>query len=164
MRINSTGNVGIGDTTPTEAKLTVGGDIFANVYFVCTQGTACSSDRRLKSHLTPLDSSLCRLASLTGVYYDWDRQSFPERNFPAGRQIGLIAQEEEEVYPELVRTDAEGFKSLSYDKLTAVLVEAVKELKKQNEALAEANKVQQDQIDLMRQEFEERLLALEQGR
>ena len=62
-------------------------------------------------------------------------KSFPQRNFPDTRQIGLIAQDVEKVLPELVHTDSDGYKSLSYDKLTAVLVEAVKELKAQNEKL-----------------------------
>jgi hypothetical protein len=47
----------------------------------------------------------------------------------------MIAQEVESVLPDLVSTDTEGYKSLAYDKMTAVLVEAVKELKAQNDAL-----------------------------
>lgn len=47
-------------------------------------------------------------------------------------QIGLIAQEVEHVFPELITTNNEGVK---YDKITAVLIEAVKELKAQNDAL-----------------------------
>ena len=49
--------------------------------------------------------------------------------------MGLIAQEVEKVIPELVRTDKEGYKAVSYEKLTAVLVEAVKEQQKQNDQL-----------------------------
>ncbi len=45
----------------------------------------------------------------------------------AGRTVGLIAQEVEDVAPELVHTDANGFKSVDYGRLTAVLVQAVKE-------------------------------------
>ena len=48
-------------------------------------------------------------------------------HFEEGRQIGLIAQEVEAVFPELVKTDSQGYKAVSYEKLTAVLVEAMKE-------------------------------------
>jgi Ca2+-binding EF-hand superfamily protein len=58
-------------------------------------------------------------------------------NFPDGRQIGLIAQEVEEVIPELVNTTDNGYKSVDYAKLVSVLVEAVKEQQKQIEALEE---------------------------
>jgi hypothetical protein len=48
-------------------------------------------------------------------------------NFPAGRQIGVIAQEVEKVIPEIVNTADDGYKSVEYAKLVAVLIEAVKE-------------------------------------
>lgn len=49
--------------------------------------------------------------------------------------MGFIAQEVERQVPDLVRTDAAGYKSVQYANVTAVLVEAVKELKKENEEL-----------------------------
>jgi hypothetical protein len=93
------------------------------------------SDRRYKTSITPIDSSLSKVEKLQGVYYDWDRSKWPKKNFPEGKQVGLIAQEVEKVVPEVVNTDKEGCKSLSYDKLTAVLIEAVKELEQENELL-----------------------------
>ena len=60
---------------------------------------------------------------------------FKNHNFPGGKQVGFIAQEVEKVLPEVVSTDSEGYKSVSYDKFSAVLVEAVKELKKENDEL-----------------------------
>lgn len=50
-----------------------------------------------------------------------------------GKQIGLVAQEVEKVLPERVSEDKDGYKGVSYSKLTAVLVEAIKESKAQNE-------------------------------
>ena len=69
-------------------------------------------------------------------------------NFSEGTHIGLIAQEVEEVLPELVDTDTDGFKSVAYANVVAVLIEAVKEQQKQI-----AN--QQEQITRLASELEE---------
>ena len=91
------------------------------------------SDQRWKNEIKPLDNSLNKIAALRGVSYEWKRDEFPDKNFSKGTQIGLIAQEVEEVFPELVHTEKEGYKSVSYSNLVAPLIEAVKELKEQNE-------------------------------
>jgi hypothetical protein len=52
-------------------------------------------------------------------------------------EIGLIAFDVEKVLPELVSTDSDGYKSIAYGKLTAVLVEAIKELQQQNDKMAQ---------------------------
>jgi Chaperone of endosialidase len=97
---------------------------------VTANGTTLTSDRRYKTDIMPIDSSLSKVSKLQGVYYNWDRAKWPKKNFPEGKQVGLIAQEVEKVVPEVVNTDKEGYKSLSYDKLTAVLINAMKELEK----------------------------------
>ena len=56
---------------------------------------------------------------------------FPENEFSEKRQIGVIVQELEQAYPELVITDADGYKTVDYPKLTAVLIEAVKSQREQ---------------------------------
>ncbi|MDD5555790.1 MAG: tail fiber domain-containing protein [bacterium] len=96
-----------------------------------------TSDRRWKKNIQPLGDSLSSVAKLQGVYYDWNREEYPEMGFPEERQVGLIAQDVEPVLPELVHTDRKGYKSVSYEKLAVVLVEAMKELKAENEALRE---------------------------
>ncbi|NTW33368.1 MAG: tail fiber domain-containing protein, partial [Bacteroidetes bacterium] len=68
---------------------------------------------------------------LQGVTYYWKAKDFPDKNFTDDKQIGLIAQELEKVYPELVVTDKEGYKSVDYSKLTPILVEAIKEQQKE---------------------------------
>ena len=120
---NNGGNVGIGTSTPT-VKLEVNGRLK-------TLGINELSDARYKKNITTLTNALANIEKLRGVSYDWKQNEFPEKNFDAKHQIGLIAQELELVYPELVNTDAEGFKSVDYSKLVAVLIEAVKE--QQNE-------------------------------
>ncbi|MBK9419183.1 MAG: tail fiber domain-containing protein [Flavobacteriales bacterium] len=115
------GNVGIGTTTPAQ-RLSVTGNI-------CYTGTigACS-DRRYKTDFTPLRGSLAKVGLLQGLYYTWRTEEFPEKEFPAERQLGFIAQDIEALFPEVVLTDAQGYKSVDYGRLTPVLVEAVKEL------------------------------------
>ena len=78
---------------------------------------------------------LDKLEQINGVYYNWKVEEFPEHNFDNTRQIGVIAQELEQVYPELVVTDAKGFKTVDYPKLTAILIEAVKQQQAENEKL-----------------------------
>ncbi len=115
------GNVGIGTISP-QYKLDVAGTIRGN--------NVSPSDQRLKQNIQPLENSLAKVDQLRGVSFEWK-----DKAQDAGTQIGMIAQEVETVLPELVSTDSEGYKSLAYDKMTAVLLEAVKELKAQNDAL-----------------------------
>ena len=116
--------------------------------------SAASSDMRLKRDIRPLESSLDKVMELQGVSYEWRTDQFPDWGFNNAKQIGLIAQEVERVLPELVSADSQGYKALSYGKLTAVLVEAVKELKAENEMLKakliKKTEQQQSQIDELR--------------
>lgn len=141
MTIDGEGDeeVGIGTDDP-QHTLDVRGEIGNN-------GTVYHSDRRWKSGITPLSNALERVQQLRGVSYEWKRDEFPEMNFSQGRHIGLIAQEVEDVLPELVVTDSDGYKSVAYANLVAVLIEAVKE--QQNQI---AN--QQDQITKLIAELE----------
>jgi len=127
MTISSAGNVGIGTTGPTE-RLSVVGNICATGTITASQ-VSCGSDIRWKKDIRPLNSTLQSILKLQGIYYRWKKDAFPERQFNDRRQIGLIAQEVEKIYPELVITDKQGFKYLDYERFTAVLLEAIRELK-----------------------------------
>ena len=66
---------------------------------------------------------------LRGVDFDWKREDM-------GHDVGVLAQEVEEVIPELVKevdglNGREGFKAVDYNKLVPVLIESIKELKKE---------------------------------
>jgi len=98
-------------------------------------GSTVHSDRRFKKEIRPLERSLDKTLKLNGVSYKWNVKEFPDKGFTDDTQIGFLAQELEEVYPELVHTDSDGYKSVSYEKVTAILVEAVKELKADNDEL-----------------------------
>jgi hypothetical protein len=97
----------------------------------CKTGSGCCSDRRFKQNVKPIASALEKITKLQGVTFTWNRKEYPQRFFTDAPQIGLIAQDVETVIPEVVLTDEEGFKSIAYDKLTAVLIEAVKEMKQE---------------------------------
>ena len=114
--------------------LNASGDVNANGT-VRANGVALSSDARYKTHIATLNNSLDDVLNLRGVTYDFDREKWPAKHFPEGRQIGFIAQELEKVFPELVQTDANGYKSVMYQNLTPVLVEAIKMLKHDNDDL-----------------------------
>ena len=92
---------------------------------------ATPSDERYKKEIHPLESSLEKVLHLQGVSYSWNKDKVKGAGFKDGRQIGLIAQEVEKILPELVQTDEQGYKTLSYDKIVPVLIEAVKEQQKE---------------------------------
>ena len=88
------------------------------------------SDARLKKEIVTIDNALEKVSQLRGVQFEWnDSQDHAE-----GKQIGFIGQEAEKVVPEVVDVQ-DGSYSMQYAPLTALLVEAVKELKAENELL-----------------------------
>jgi hypothetical protein len=151
MAILPNGNVGIGTPRdlvtglPTATdKLQVLGDIR-----VGTTGTngcikdfsgngiagTCSSDRRLKTDITPFEPVLDKLAALQPVHYYWRATEFPERHFGKSQSYGLIAQDVEQILPELVVTNDDGFEAVNYSELPLLTIQAVKDLKTENDAL-----------------------------
>ena len=115
------GDVGIGNSAPSE-KLEVTGNVKAT-------GFIQTSDRRLKDNIeTIVDPRL--LLGLRGVTFDWkddDRADY-----------GFIAQEVEEIYPELVSTDPNsGEKAVNYANITPILLELVKDQQQQIDTLTE---------------------------
>ncbi len=102
---------------------------------VYTTGSYLPSDARWKQNILPIENALRTVSSLRGVQFEWNREEHTDRGYKAGNQYGFIAQEMEEILPELVRDDQDGYKSVDYQKITAFLVEAVKEQQKQIEEL-----------------------------
>ncbi len=89
-----------------------------------------------------MKNAISLIQGLQAVRFDWKADEFKAKHFSSGRQIGLIAQDVEKTLPELVKTDKEGYKMISYDKLTAVLVEVLKEQQQQiNTLKAEIEKL-----------------------
>ena len=83
-----------------------------------------SSDKQLKDNITPIPNALEKVKQIGGYEFDWnDKQTDFE-----GHDIGVIAQEIEAVLPEIVVDKLDGYKGVDYHKLSAVLIEAIKEL------------------------------------
>lgn len=84
------------------------------------------SDSRLKKNVSPIDSALDMAAKLRGVSFQW-REPKPEWGRSDGTVLGVIAQEVEAVLPGLVTQDDEGMRRVSYEGLTALCLQALKE-------------------------------------
>ena len=90
-----------------------------------------SSDKRLKDNLKPIENSLDKVSKLSGYEFDWnDKQEIYQ-----GKDVGVVAQEVEEVMPEIVTTRDNGYKAVKYEKLVPLLIESIKELKAEIEEL-----------------------------
>ncbi|MGE4234638.1 MAG: tail fiber domain-containing protein [Bacteriovoracia bacterium] len=119
LRIDSSGNVGIGTTSPGY-KLQVGAaadgsEARANAWNIL-------SDERLKKNFQAIPNALDKIISLNGYFYQWNKG--PDQK----RKLGLKAQEVEKVFPEIVSQGKDGYKSVSYDHLIAPVINAIKEL------------------------------------
>ncbi len=154
---NTSGNVCIGTTTVSQ-KLTVAGRIKST-------GINETSDIRLKKNIESIDGNeaLHKILEMRGVTYDWRSDEYPEKGLVGGMQYGLIAQELEQIIPELVDTDEEGWKSIDYSHIVPVLIEA---LQAQNELIDKQsvmmNKLQDEmnQIKAEKADDEEKFVEL----
>jgi len=121
------GNFYIRDGTTTRYTFNDNGSL------TCTGNVTAYSDITLKRDIEVISGALDKVSAIRGVTYT--RTDLPEEP----RQAGVIAQEVEQVLPEVVLTDEEGIKSVAYGNLVGLLVEAVKELKAEIEILKGKN-------------------------
>jgi hypothetical protein len=132
--------VGINTSAPTQnldvngnARIrSIGSGAYAGVVNRMADGTltTATSDARLKTNMQPLQNSLGKIMQLQGVSFLW------KDDLQMGQRIGFVAQDFEKVLPELSFTNpADGYMGIHYAELTAVLAEAIKELKAENDTL-----------------------------
>ncbi|KAB2871201.1 MAG: tail fiber domain-containing protein, partial [Bacteroidales bacterium] len=143
------GNVGVG-VSPGSYKLYVAGNAYST-------GTWATSDIRWKKNIVPMGDALSRIVKLTGVIYNWRDDEFPEMKFDNKTHIGVIAQDVEKVFPELVNTDGKGYKAVAYDKLSVVLIEGIKQQQQQIQQLEKKNTELESklkEIDILKTELE----------
>jgi hypothetical protein len=124
------GDVGIGTTSPGYT-LTVAGNAWV------TSGSWSGSDARWKKNVSTLSttSSLDKILKLKPVTYEWKVDEYPEMKFSNSTQLGFIAQDVEKIIPEVVNTNNEGYKGISYEKIVPVLTSAMQEQQKEIEQL-----------------------------
>ncbi len=116
--VKVTGGVGI------QGALNVGADVTA----------FASSDRRYKDNLQAITNPIDKVKSLTGYTFTWNDK---HEQFNGNNDIGVVAQEVEKVLPEIVDTRDNGYKAVKYEKMVALLIEAVKDQQKQIDELKE---------------------------
>ena len=91
-----------------------------------------SSDERLKDNIKPIENPLEVISQISGNTFDWNSE---KQNIYNGKDYGVIAQEIQKVMPELVDTRDSGYLAVKYDKIVPLLIESIKELKKEIEEL-----------------------------
>jgi hypothetical protein len=105
----------LGTSQPITARLDTSGVLYANTF-------TSTSDERLKTNIERIDDPFVILNEVKGVRFNWKDGGDPS--------VGVIAQDVEKVLPEAVKTDPEGMKSVCYDMLIGVLIEAIKDQQK----------------------------------
>ena len=115
--------IGTGGTEqPITGRIDTSGVMYANTF-------TSTSDERLKANIERIDDPFVILNEIKGVRFDWKDGGDPS--------VGVIAQDVEKVLPEAVKTDPEGMKSVCYDMLIGVLIEAIKDQQKRIDDLEE---------------------------
>ena len=149
----ATGNVGIGTTNPQGYKLYVNGPAYST-------GGWQGSDRRFKEDFQPVHDPLKKVLEMEGVSYKWKSEEFKDKGFPDGRHYGVIAQEIEEVLPEVVNTAPDGTKAVAYTEIVPVLIEAIKEQQKIIEKQQQAIEKQQVRLERLERGLSENEVQL----
>jgi hypothetical protein len=138
-------------TSPTTSNwlFTINGDGNAFMPGVLSQ----SSDARLKTNILPITSALNNLLQLNAYHYQWKNQSLDQST-----QVGIIAQEVQKLYPELVKENAKGELSVNYSGLIPLLITAMKEqeleIQQQGKQISTLNQ-ENKELRKMKRELEE---------
>lgn len=123
---------GSNNITFDQSGVIVNGDVHAMGY------VTESSDARLKTNLEPITNALLKIETLQGYTFN--------KIGSALRLAGVLAQDVEQVFPEVVTTDEDGFKRVAYGNMVSLLLEGIKELTTKHEELAETVSQLQTQI------------------
>jgi hypothetical protein len=124
LRISGNGNVGISTSNPLYA-LHVSGTIYSSGDIISF------SDSNVKTNLRPIANALDKIDNITG--YTFERRDLSTEG---KRYAGVLAQEVETVLPEVVYTDYYGNRNVAYGNMVGLLIEGIKELRKENQTLS----------------------------
>ena len=143
MRIDSSGNISVNtanaagykfyvsgtgyfsDTITTGSNVVVAGNVVANGDVVAYN----TSDKALKDNVVVIENALDKIDKVSGVHFTWNSE---KQSCYTGEDVGVLAQEIEEVLPEAVVTRDDGYKAVRYEKIIPLLIQAIKELKQLN--------------------------------
>ena len=115
------GALGVGTDNPTTIGLIEATNDIVAYY---------SSDKRLKENIIPIPGALDKVMKLNGVFFDWISLTEEQEihiHGNKGADVGIIAQEIEKVLPQVVTTRDNGYKAVNYEKIVALLIEAIKD-------------------------------------
>lgn len=137
------------------AKITGGLTVFGTIAEVST------SDRRLKSDISIIDNALHKVGRLNGIYFKWVKDVPEGLSYDSNRHVGIVAQEVQQVLPEIVHAKHGGkYLGVDYVSLIPLLIEAIHELEEMNtglheeiEEMKEAKSDVQAQLDLMKSQI-----------
>jgi hypothetical protein len=130
------GDVCAGDDLVSDGDVFVGSGCVRDGGGVSLIGV-CPSDARLKQNVVALPSLLSQLSALQPVTFDWRQSEYPDLQLSSQREYGLIAQQVEQVMPELVTERANGFKGVHYERLPILMLQGMRELESENSSLRE---------------------------
>jgi hypothetical protein len=137
----STGTLGLAGNTASTNRTTgtlivTGGVGISGALYVGADVVAyASSDIRLKENISKIDSSLEKLMKISGYQYYWNKiaqEMHPER---ISLDVGVIAQEVQEILPSAVVERDDGYLAVNYDKMIPLLIESIKALKEEIESI-----------------------------
>jgi len=119
------GSLAVGNVTPsaTNGRIDAANDVVA----------FSTSDKRFKNNIKPIINPIEKIRKISGVEFDWIPNQ--ELHGYEGHDVGVIAQEIQEVLPELVTQRNSGYLAVKYDKIVALLIEGIKEQQLQIESL-----------------------------
>jgi len=156
--IKSHNGVGINTNDPNGFDLAVDGNA-ANQ----TGQWSVFSDARLKNNIENLElGMLDRLLSLQGYSFEYNNEAIQSRTVQSGTQIGLIAQEVAKVFPEWVDEDKDGFYYVTERGLTAILIEALRELRDEKDEEIEITNKRLNSLEKENQLLMEKLYDMEE--
>jgi len=122
-----TGSLGVGTTgSAIVGRIDASNDVVAY----------STSDIRLKKNIQPIPNALDKIDKINGYTFDWkkDKKLTDIHGF-VGHDVGVIAQEIEEILPEIVTTRDNGYKAVKYEKIVPLLIQCIKELKSEIDEL-----------------------------
>ena len=119
-----------GSAGGNEGAISASGDIVADGDIIAYN----ASDNRLKDNVKVIEGALDKIDGINGYEFDWNDKS-PGWAQQRGHDVGVLAQEIQKIHPEVVAERKNGYLGVDYKRLVPLLIQSVKELRSEVEAL-----------------------------